>query len=324
MNKSFWKGKVVLVSGYEGFLGSHLTKKLISFGAKVIGVDIKAFRKETIINKVDYRNIKVVKGDVADERLLAGIFKRNRISFVFHLAAEAIVNRSLQDPARTFSSNIQGTWNLLECCRKSSSVKAIVVASSDKAYGEHKKLPYQENFPLRGLHPYDVSKSCADLIVQAYFNTFQLPAAITRCGNIFGPGDFNLSRIVPETIISIINNKPLIIRSDGQYIRDYVYIDDIINGYILLAENLQKGKLSGEAFNFSVGKPLTVIEIVELIYKIAAQKPCYKVLGKARHEIRRQYLSSDKARKVLRWQPQVTLESALKKTIDWYREYSES
>ena len=321
MVDNFWQNKNVLISGYEGFLGSNLMKRLISYGVDVVGLDIKIRRRRTILTENDYKKIVVVKGSVANYKLLKGIIARYKVQIVFHLAAEAIVEKCLKNPLRTFSSNIRGTWNILELCRSLETVKAIVIASSDKAYGSHTKLPYKENTPLSGAHPYDASKSCADLIAYAYYHTYGVPVAVTRCGNIFGPGDFNFSRIIPDAISSIIQNKTLVIRSDGKFTRDYVYVDDIVSGYILLAEKMQKLKLFGEAFNFSDENPMSVLELVKKIYKMANKKPNYKILGKAKYEIKHQYLSSKKARKILGWKPKAALDGGLKKTIEWYRDY---
>lgn len=321
INKNFWKNKKVLVTGYEGFLGSNLTKKLISLGADVVGLDIKTRRKETILDDSDYKKMITIRGDVSNYNLVKKIINHYRIEVVLHLAAEAIVNECFNNPRKTFTSNIKGTWELLEVCRSSKTVKSIVVASSDKAYGSHKKLPYKEDAPLQGNHPYDVSKSCADLIAYTYYHAYGLPVAITRCGNIYGPGDFNFSRIVPDAIRCALTGKQLLIRSDGKFVRDYVYVEDIVNGYIMLAEQLPKKNLGGEAFNFSDENPITVIELVKKIYEVIGKKPNYKILNQAKYEIRRQYLDSQKARRVLKWGPLSNLEEGLKKTISWYKNY---
>lgn len=321
MNKNFWKNKNVLVTGYEGFLGSNLTRRLLSYGAKVVGIDIRVNRKKTILTEDDFKKIIVIKGNVARYNLLEEIIQKYKTEIVFHLAAEAIVGECLRNPARAFSSNIHGTWNILDCCRNLNTVKAIIIASSDKAYGSHKRLPYKEGASLKGDHPYDVSKSCADLIAYTYFHTYGLPVAITRCGNIYGPGDFNFSRIVPDAIRCAIYDKTLLVRSDGKFTRDYVYVDDIVNGCILLVEKLQKLNLKGEAFNLSAENPVTIIELINKIYEIVNKSPNYKILNRVKYEIRHQYLCSKKARRILRWKPRYGLEEGLKKTIQWYREY---
>jgi CDP-glucose 4,6-dehydratase len=222
----------------------------------------------------------------------------------------------------TFQTNVGGTWALLEACRRSSKVRTIVVASSDKAYGDQEILPYDENTPLQGRHPYDVSKSCADLIAQSYFATYKLPVGITRCGNFYGGGDLNWNRIVPGTIRSILRGKQPIIRSDGQYVRDYFYIEDGAAAYILLAERLADNPgLHGEAFNFSNDTPVSVLEIVERITKLMDSNLKPVILNEANNEIREQYLSSAKARKMLNWEPLVTLDEGLGRSIDWYRDF---
>jgi CDP-glucose 4,6-dehydratase len=322
INKHFWKNKAVLITGFEGFLGSNLTKTLIRCGAKVVGLDIKTRRKGTILTAGDYQKMTVIKGSVTHYDLLKNILTRDNISIVFHLAAEAIVGRCHDNPQLAFSVNIKGTWNVLEACRNSSQIQSIIIASSDKAYGSHKKLPYTENASLIGNHPYDVSKSCADLIAYAYFHSYGLPVAVTRCGNIYGPGDFNFSRIIPDAIRCIAEKRTLLIRSDGRFVRDYVYIDDIVRGYTLLAEKLNTHRLEGEAFNFSDQKPLTVLELLERISHLSSThgKLDYTVINTAKCEIKKQYLSSAKARKVLGWKPKHTLEEGMRKTIAWYLE----
>ncbi|MFH1442337.1 MAG: GDP-mannose 4,6-dehydratase [Candidatus Omnitrophota bacterium] len=322
MNK-FWDNKRVLVTGFEGFLGSNLTKQLISDGAAVFGLDIKTHRPQTILTLAEYKKIKVIKGDVANYSLIKDIINNNNIQIVFHLAAEALVGRGYKNPLNTFKSNIRGTWNVLEACRLADNLEAVIVASSDKAYGAHNNLPYKENFPLIGSHPYDVSKSCADLITNTYFHTYCLPVAITRCGNIYGPGDFNFSRLIPDAIKSLILNKTLKIRSDGNFVRDYVYVDDIVAGYIKIAELFKKYKLSGEAFNLSDENPITVIKLLDEINNTGFhnRKVTYKIMNTAKYEIKKQYLSSIKARRILGWKPKYSLKEGLKKTADWYAGY---
>ncbi|MCK9265616.1 GDP-mannose 4,6-dehydratase [bacterium] len=317
MPKVFWKDKKVLITGYEGFVGSHLTKKLLSLGADVFGIDIITERKETILTQKDLAQITIIKASVSEYKIVENIIKENKIQVVFHLAAEAIVGECLKKPLNAFSSNIKGTWNILEVCRQSDTVNCVITASSDKAYGEQ-QLPYKEDSPLKGQHPYDVSKSCADLLSQSYFQTYDLPVAITRCGNIYGPGDYNFSRIVPDAVRCAILSREFLIRSNGLFTRDYIFIDDIVEGYIMLAENLNRENLAGEAFNFSNEKPISVVELVEEIYRIAKQEPNYKILNEVKCEIKDQYLSSSKAKGILKWQPKYTLQDGLKKTILWY------
>ncbi|MHA1409552.1 MAG: GDP-mannose 4,6-dehydratase [Candidatus Odinarchaeia archaeon] len=320
MNKNFWKGKRVLITGYEGFLGSNLTKRLLSYGARIFGLDIITFREETILTSSDLARIEVLKGNVSNYKLVKRVVEGNKIEFIFHLAAEAIVNRSLKNPLRTFSSNIEGTWNILEIARKNPEVK-VVVASSDKAYGIKNRLPYSESDSLSGSHPYDVSKSCADLLSYTYFKTYSVPVCITRCGNIYGPGDFNFSRIVPDTIRSVLSGRKLLIRSDGKFTRDYIFVDDVVSAYLLLAEKMEELGLYGEAFNFSNEKPISVIELVKRIYAIAGKKPNYTILNEAKNEIPHQYLSSQKARKILKWKPEYDIADGLRRTIKWYSQF---
>lgn len=316
----FWKHKRVLVTGYEGFLGSHLTKALIDSGAKVAGLDIKTRRKHTILRN-DYEKLTIINGSVENLNLLSKILDTYKIDYVFHLAAAALVGESLLDPLVAFSTNIKGTWNCLEACRRYKRIKGVILASSDKAYGEKNVLPYKENASLNGDHPYDASKSCADLLAYTYFNTYGLPVCVTRCGNIFGPGDFNFSRIIPDAIKSIVLNKVLQVRSNGKFTRDYVYVKDIVSAYLFLAQKMRNLKLYGEAFNFSNESPITVVELIKLIAKIAKCKVNYKILNQAQFEIKHQYLCAAKARKVLGWRPKYSLEQGLKETIEWYQNY---
>lgn len=321
MNKRFWKDKKVLITGFEGFLGSNLTKSLISSGAGIVGLDIRVRRRETILTHRDYQRMVIIKGSVVDYNLLNRVINENKINIVFHLAAEAIVNKGYANPLRAFSANIKGTWNILEACRKARSIQAIIAASSDKAYGEHKTLPYTEDSTLDARHPYDVSKSCADLIANTYFHTYGLPVAITRCGNIYGPGDFNFSRLVPDAMRCLIKDKTLQVRSDGRFVRDYVYIDDIVDGYIKIAELLKKKGLSGESFNLSQEFPLTVVELLQKINQLnlGGNKLKWTVLNVAKYEIRKQYLCAAKARRVLDWKPRYNLNQGIRRTIKWYK-----
>ncbi|MCK9613960.1 MAG: GDP-mannose 4,6-dehydratase [Candidatus Omnitrophica bacterium] len=318
-NIHFWQGRKVIITGHEGFLGSWLAKTLFYNGAKIIGIDKVVNRPGSVLNDVR-KNIISIKGEITNLSLLKGIINRYKPQDIFHVGAEAIVGEALKNPVRGFKTNIEGTWNVLEAARGKKFIECIIVASSDKAYGIKDKLPYREDTSLAGCHPYDVSKSCADLLAYTYFYTYNLPVCVTRCGNIFGPGDLNFSRIIPEAIRSAILGKTLIIRSTGKYTRDYIYIKDIVKGYLLLAENINKLKLSGEAFNFSYENPLSVLELVETIYKLVGKKPKYKIINQAKHEIPHQYLSSQKARRILSWKPAYNLRRALLTTIQWYKE----
>lgn len=323
MHRNFWRNKRVLVTGYEGFLGSHLVNKLVVSGASVTGLDIKTHRKETVLTRDALKRIKIVQGSVENYPLLLKILKRDKIEFVFHLAATSIVGEALDAPLKAFSTNIKGTWNMLEACRNARGINGVIVASSDKAYGTHSKLPYMEDEPLCGNHPYDVSKSCADLLAYTYFHTYGLPAVITRCGNIYGPGDFNFSRLVPDAMRCMFLNKILKIRSDGKFVRDYVYIDDIVNGYMKIAELLRKRNLGGEAFNLSGEKPMSVVGLLNKINKLRpnGSKLSYKIMNTAKYEIKKQYLCSKKSRIALSWRSGWCIEKGLIKTAEWYADY---
>ncbi len=267
-------------------------------------------------------NVKVVRGDVRDQGLLEQTLGEYEISTVIHLAAQTIVTIANRNPISTFDTNIGGTWAMLEACRRSPTVKQIVLASSDKAYGDHESLPYDEETPLQGRHPYDVSKSCADLIAQAYVATYDLPLAITRCGNFYGGGDLNWNRVVPGTIRSVLRGNRPIIRSDGQYIRDYFYVEDGAAAYMLLAEKLGENRnLFGQAFNFSNEIQVTVLELVENILKIMNSTYAPEVQSEATNEIRHQYLTAAKARRDLKWQPLFSLDEGLRRTINWYEKF---
>jgi CDP-glucose 4,6-dehydratase len=275
-------------------------------------------------SKKELGKVTFVVGDITDGALVERTLAGHKIESVFHLAAQAIVGVANRDPISTFKTNIEGTWSLLDACRRSSSISSIVVASSDKAYGEQPNLPYTEDMPLLGANPYDVSKACADQIAQSYAASFNLPVAITRCGNFFGGGDLNWNRVIPGTIRSIIRSERPIIRSDGHYIRDYIYIEDAAAAYMMLAERLAANpSLCGQAFNFSYEQKVSVLDIVNLILRKMNSNLRPEVLNQASNEIRNQFLSAERARTQLQWNPQFTLESGLDRTLDWYRNYLE-
>jgi CDP-glucose 4,6-dehydratase len=322
----FWQGRPVLVTGSAGLLGSWLTGALVKSGASVVGLIRDWVPESELLRGGTLERIVVVRGDVQDQSVLERLLGEYEIDTVFHLAAQTIVSIANRNPISTFESNIRGTWALLEACRRSPLVKQIVVASSDKAYGTHEQLPYTEGVPLQGRHPYDVSKSCADLIAQSYAITYGLPVCITRCGNLYGGGDLNWNRIVPGTIRSAMHGERPIIRSDGQYIRDYFYVEDGVLGYLELAEQLASNRsLSGEAFNFSNEIQVTGLELVKAILRLVGRDDLEPdVRGEANHEIRHQYLDAGKARQVLKWHPQFSLQEGLTRTVKWYREFFES
>jgi len=322
MANEFWRDRSVLVTGATGLLGGWLTSRLISSGANVVCLVRDWVPQCELVRKNQLENVNVVRGDVTDRDVVERALGEYEVQTVFHLAAQTIVSIANRNPVSTFESNVQGTWNLLEACRRSPTVTAIVVASSDKAYGSHTVLPYGEDMPLQGRHPYDVSKSCADLISQAYAATYDLPVGITRCGNFYGGGDLNWNRIVPGTIRSIVRGERPIIRSDGKYIRDYFYVEDGAAAYMLLAERLSADrKLRGMPFNFSNEIQITVLELVEKILAKMESRLTPEVQNQASNEIRHQYLSAERARKLLKWAPEFTLDEGLARTIAWYREF---
>jgi len=318
---NFWQDRPVLVTGATGLVGGWLTRRLIEAGADVVCLVRDWVPNRELIKSNLIEHVTVVRGDLRDRDLIERALGEYEIDTVMHLAAQAIVCVANRNPISTFESNIQGTWNVLEACRRSPGVRSIVVASSDKAYGDQEILPYNEDTPLRGQHPYDVSKSCADLITHSYAKTYDLPVAVTRCGNFFGGGDLNWNRIVPGTIRAVLRGEPPVIRSDGHFVRDYFYVEDGAAAYMLLAEQLSsRPELRGQAFNFSYESQVTVLCLVKEILR-AMQSPLEPlVLNQASHEIRRQYLSAERARTVLGWQPIFTLAEGLARTIPWYQE----
>jgi CDP-glucose 4,6-dehydratase len=321
MNVEFWKGKNVLLTGCTGFLGSYLAKELEHKGANVVGLVRDLVPNSNLFSEPKISNICMVNGSLEDLEIIERALGEHEIDTVFHLAAQAIVGVANRNPISTFKANIMGTWNILEACRRSPLVKRIVVASSDKAYGDQEQLPYDENMPLQGSHPYDVSKSCADLIAQTYYHTYGLPVCITRCGNLYGGGDLNFNRIIPQTIRSILEGESPIIRSDGTFVRDYFYVEDAVSAYLLLGEKMEELKLFGEAFNFSNEIQLTVLELVNKMLKIMDSNKEPIIMNQGSNEIRHQYLSAEKARRMLQWKPEFDLECGLRKTISWYEMY---
>ncbi|WP_445593937.1 GDP-mannose 4,6-dehydratase [Bacillus velezensis] len=318
---SFWKNKNVFVTGCTALLGSCLVKELIDQGANVTGLVRDTVPKSNLYQGEQVKQMNIVQGALEDLDVIERALGEYEIDTVFHLAAQAIVGVANRNPISTFEANILGTWNILEACRRHPLIKRVIVASSDKAYGDQPTLPYDENMPLQGKHPYDVSKSCADLLSHTYFNTYGLPVCITRCGNLYGGGDLNFNRIIPQTIQLVLNGEAPEIRSDGTFIRDYFYIEDAVEAYLLLAEKMEELNLAGEAFNFSNEIQLTVLELVEKILKAMDSDLKPKVLNQGSHEIKHQYLSAEKARKLLNWTPAHTIDEGLEKTIEWYKAF---
>jgi CDP-glucose 4,6-dehydratase len=322
MKTAFWKGRKVFVTGATGIVGSWIVKDLLKLSASVVALIYEEDKDSELCRSKDIDKVTKVFGKLEDISCLKKAIVDHQIDTVFHVGAQAIVGTAQERPLETFETNIRGTYNLLEACRCSSQVSRIVVASSDKAYGEQPKLPYTEHMPLEGRFPYEASKSCTDLIAQSYFHSYNLPVAIIRCGNIYGGGDLNWNRIVPGTIRSFYHKESPIIRSDGKFIRDYVYVKDVARTYIYLAEGLSDKKFWGQAFNFSSGLHLSVLELVKVIQKLMkceSIKP--KILNQAKGEIHSQYLSSAKIQKFLKWKAQYDLDPGLKETIKWYHDF---
>lgn len=319
---SFWRDRPIFITGATGLLGGWLVKRLLELDSDVVCLVRDWVPQCELVRAKLIERVKVVRGDVRDQELLERALGEYEIETVFHLAAQTIVRIANRNPVSTFETNIAGTWALLEACRRSPSVRQIVLASSDKAYGDQDQLPYTEKTPLQGRHTYDVSKSCADLLAQSFAITYESPAVITRCGNFFGGGDLNWNRIVPGTIRSVLRNQQPIIRSDGQYLRDYIYVEDGAAACTLLAERLaEKSELRGRAFNFSNEMPVTVLELVERILNQMKSKLRPAIRNEASHEIRRQYLSSAQARQELGWKPCFSIDEGLRRTIDWYKDF---
>lgn len=321
--RPFWRGRQVLVTGATGLLGSWLTRALVDRGAFVVALIRDWVPENELFRSGHLARVCVVRGDVRDQETVERVLGEYEIETVFHLAAQTIVGIANRNPVSTFESNIRGTWCVLEACRRSPMVRQIVVASSDKAYGSHEKLPYSEDASLQGRHPYDVSKSCADLLAQSYAISYGLPVCVTRCGNLYGGGDLNWNRIVPGTIRSAMNDERPVIRSDGRYIRDYFYVEDGALAYLTLAEKLAANeRLAGEAFNFSNEIQVTVLELAKIILRMIGREDLeLDVRGEASNEITHQYLDATKARSLLAWGPRYSLEDGLARTISWYRDF---
>lgn len=315
-----WNGRKVLVTGATGLVGSWLCRRLLAEGAAVVALVRDWDPQSEFIRSGDILRCTVVSGRLEDYATLARALVENEVDTAFHLGAQAIVGTALASPLATFESNIRGSYNLLEACRIHRA--RVVVASSDKAYGESVVLPYTEDMPANGRHPYDVSKSCTDLLAQTYARTYGLDVAVARCGNIYGGADLNWSRIVPGTIRSALEGRGPILRSDGTYVRDYLYVEDVVDAYMVLAEHVGREGVRGEAFNFSPERPLTVLEITRAVLE-AVGRPDLEpsILDSARAEIRDQYLDSRKALERLGWKAKYGLKEGLAATVAWYRAF---
>lgn len=319
---NFWQDRRVLVTGGTGLVGAWLIKRLLAARADVICLIRDWTPQAEIVQNGSLDQVTIVRGDICDQACLERILGEHEIETVMHLAAQTIVGIANRNPISTFEANIGGTWKLLEACRRSPLVKQIVMASSDKAYGDAPVLPYTEQTPLAGMHPYDVSKSCGDLIAQTYANTYDSPVCITRCGNFYGGGDLNWNRIIPGTIRSALRGEAPIIRSDGSFVRDYFYVEDGAAAYMHLAEQMaSRPELAGEAFNLSTEIQVSVLDVVQRVLGELGSNLQPVVLGQASHEIKHQYLDAAKARDVLDWRPLFSFEQGLQRTIQWYSNF---
>ena len=318
-----WRERRVYVTGASGIVGSWLVKRLIGAGAYVVALVRDQDPQSELIRSGDIRQTAVISGALEDYATQERAINEHEIDTVFHLAAQPIVTTAWRNPLPTFEANIRGTWNVLEACRVHQDlVRRVVVASSDKAYGDVPTLPYTEDMPVNGRHPYDVSKSCTDLLAMTYAHTYALPVTVARCGNIYGGGDLNWSRIVPGTIRSLLQGERPIIRSDGKYVRDYIFVDDVIDAYLALGDAAADERVRGEAFNFSPETQVTVLDIVKQLQAIMGRGDLEPVvLNQARAEIRDQYLDSSKARTRLGWSPRYSLETGLRATVRWYESF---
>ncbi|MEO8634301.1 MAG: GDP-mannose 4,6-dehydratase [Gemmatimonadales bacterium] len=319
---SFWRNRNVFVTGASGLLGSWMVQELVARGANVAALLRDWVPASRLVTHGLLDRITVVRGELEDARLLLRAINEYEIETVLHLGAQTIVGTASRSPVSTFEANITGTWNLLEACRLCPTlVRRVIVASSDKAYGEHPVLPYREDAPLIGRFPYDVSKSCADLIAFSYWHTYRLPVAVTRCGNLFGGGDLNFNRLVPGAIRSVLQGQRPVIRSDGSFIRDYFYVRDAAGAYLALAERMDDPAFLGQAFNFGTETPMSVLEMVQAILARLGRTDLTPIIqNEATHEIPRQYLDCTKAHRLMNWHPSYTLEQGLDEAIGWYRE----
>lgn len=327
MSDRFWSGRPVFITGANGFIGSWLARGLVDAGAQVVAL----VRDQTAQGGLTLQGIRdgvtLVAGDLGDAALMQRVVNEYAIDTCFHLAAQAIVGVSNRSPLSTFETNIRGTWNLLEACRTVSTVTRVVVASSDKAYGHQEHLPYHESDSLNGIFPYDASKACCDILARSYGVTYGLPIAVTRCANVYGGGDMNFSRLVPDTMRAVLSGREPILRSDGSPTRDYIYAADAASAYMTLAAQLDRDEVRGRAFNFGAGQPVSVKELVERIIAISGRSDLRpRILGKSvpAGEIDAQYLASDQAAGILGWRPRYSLDDGLRETLAWYARFLET
>ena len=315
-----WSKQNVLVTGGTGFIGANLAVALNQSGANVVVVERDSRSINSLKALGKYKEITIVSGSISDPTLMERVFNEHDINYCFHLAAQAIVGPANHSPLSTFEANIKGTWCVLEAARNARNLRGMVVASSDKAYGVHEKLPYTEDFSLSGRFPYDASKVCTDVLAQSYIETYDLPMAITRNANTYGPADLHASRLIPSAILAALRGEQFVIRSDGAMKRDYMHVQDAVEGYMLLAEYIDVPKVKGQAFNFGTGIPYSVIEVVSLIGDlVGGEKLPPEILGKTASEIPNQFLDVSKATNQWGWKARISLEEGLSATINWYK-----
>jgi CDP-glucose 4,6-dehydratase len=315
-------GRSVLVTGAHGLLGSWLVKELLDRGAGVTAVRFDRPSRSALRDMGLEREVEVVTGDIRDDELVERVIGAQKIDSVFHLAAQTIVPTANNAPLPTFDTNIRGTWLVLEACRRHG-VERVIVASSDKAYGRHAQLPYREDFALQASFPYDVSKAAADLVARSYWHTWGLPVAVTRFANLYGGGDSNRSRLIPEAVTAAIAGRRPVLRSDGTPERDFLYVEDAVAAYLAIWDALENGSAAGEAFNAGSGQPFRVRDVVALICRIAGTdvQPEIHGNGTPSGEIDRQWVDHTKLTKLTGWEPRVGLEEGLTRTLEWYRSH---
>ncbi|OGK21882.1 hypothetical protein A3C23_00860 [Candidatus Roizmanbacteria bacterium RIFCSPHIGHO2_02_FULL_37_13b] len=311
------KNNKILITGGTGFIGSHLAEELLKKDYKIIACDIRIHPLSYFANCPTLKKVKYASCDIRNFQRLSSLIKKIKPDFVYHLAAVSEVENAYDNPRIMFETNVQGTVNVLEATRSLQNIKGVVIASSDKAYGKQGKRKYREIDPLLSDHPYELSKTAADMISLGYYKTYGLPVTVTRFGNVYGEGDFHFSRLIPDILRSIIQNKTLKIRSDGKHVRDYIYIKDVVSGYIKLMENIDKTK--GQAFNFGSKDTLSVIKVIKIVETKLNRKIKYKIINNANNEIPYQTLNFNKVKKICGWQPQYTMTSQIKKIYEWYK-----
>jgi CDP-glucose 4,6-dehydratase len=325
MSNNFWGARPTFVTGATGLMGSWLVQRLVDQGADVVALVRDSARHTMVVENGLLNRVTTVQGGLEDFDLIRRSLSEYSIDTVFHLAAQPLVGVAKLDPVPTLETNIRGTWNVLEAARLCGAPR-VVIASSEKAYGDSRDLPYRETHPLQGRNPYDASKSCADLISTMYATTYGLPVCVIRCANLFGGGDLNFSRTIPGVIQATLRGERFVIRSDGKFVREFLYVKDAASAYLRAAEGLAADpSLSGEAFNFGLGARFTILELTEIILKMLGRTDLEPIVqNQTGFELREQYLSSEKARTMLGWTPGYTFAEGLEETIDWYKNYLES